>query len=103
MSSTHDNNITGRRNRFFNLLLNPSPETVRKISLVKKLLKVDVEGAEVEVLKGSAEILKLTDYIVFEASKQTIEGCLRALSEFDVKFIEGSGPGTFNFIATRRN
>lgn len=67
-----------------------------------KLLKVDVEGAEVEVLKGSADILKLTDYIIFEASKQTIESCLKMLSEFDVKFIEGSGPETFNFIAIRR-
>jgi FkbM family methyltransferase len=66
-----------------------------------KLLKVDVEGAEVEVLKGSAEILKLTDYIIFEASKQTIESCLKMLSEFDVKFI-GKEPETFNFIATRR-
>ena len=66
-----------------------------------KLLKVDVEGAEVEVLKGATKILKLTDYIVFEASKQTIEGCLGILSGFNVKFIEESGP-TFNFIATRR-
>jgi hypothetical protein len=39
MSSVHDNNVTGRGNGFFNLLLNPSPETVRKIGLVKKLLK----------------------------------------------------------------
>lgn len=39
MSSVHDNNVTGRGNEFFNLLLNPSPETVRKIGLVKKLLK----------------------------------------------------------------
>jgi hypothetical protein len=37
MSSAHDN--TGRGNEFFNFLLNPSPETVRKIGLVKKLLK----------------------------------------------------------------
>jgi hypothetical protein len=53
-------------------------------------------------LKGSAEILKLTDYIIFEASKQTIESCLGILSGFNVKFIEESGPVTFNFIATRR-
>jgi len=39
MSSVHDNNVAGRGNGFFNLLLNPSPETVRKIGLVKKLLK----------------------------------------------------------------
>jgi hypothetical protein len=39
VSSVHDNNVTGRGNEFFNLLLNPSPETVRKIGLVKKLLK----------------------------------------------------------------
>jgi len=39
MSSVHDNNVTVRGNGFFNLLLNPSPETVRKIGLVKKLLK----------------------------------------------------------------
>jgi hypothetical protein len=38
MSSAHDNNVTGGM-EFFNLLLNPSPETVRKIGLVKKLLK----------------------------------------------------------------
>lgn len=54
------------------------------------------------MLKGSAKILKLTDYIIFEASKQTIEGCLRVLSGFNVKLIEESMPGTFNFIATRK-
>ena len=64
--------------------------------------EINVEGAEVEVLKGSAEILKLTDYIIFEASRQTIESCLGILSGFDVKFIEESGPGTFNFIAIKR-
>jgi hypothetical protein len=38
MSSAHDNNVTGGGIEFSNLLLNPSPETVRKIGLVKKLL-----------------------------------------------------------------
>jgi len=67
-----------------------------------KLLKVDVEGAEVDVLKGSSRILELTDYIIFEASKQTLRRCLKILSDFDIKPIEKSGPRTFNFIATRR-
>jgi FkbM family methyltransferase len=67
-----------------------------------KLLKVDVEGAEVDVLKGSPRILELTDYIIFEASKQTLRRCLKILSDFDIKPIEESGPRTFNFIATRR-
>jgi FkbM family methyltransferase len=67
-----------------------------------RLLKVDVEGAEVEVLKVATKILKITDYIIFEASKQTIESCLRILSGFDVKLIEG-GPLTSNFIASRRD
>jgi FkbM family methyltransferase len=67
-----------------------------------KLLKVDVEGAEVDVLKGSPRILELTDYIIFEASKQTLRRCLKILSDFDIKPIEKSGPRTFNFIATRR-
>jgi SAM-dependent methyltransferase len=52
-----------------------------------KLLKVDVEGAEVEALKGATKILKLKDYIIFESSKQTIESCLGILSGFDEKFI----------------
>jgi len=54
------------------------------------------------VLKGSPKILKLTDHIIFEASKQTIESCLKILKGFNVKLIEKSGPETFNFIATRR-
>jgi hypothetical protein len=39
MSSAHDNTVTGGKVKFFNLLLNPSSETVRKIGLVKKMLK----------------------------------------------------------------
>jgi hypothetical protein len=39
MLSAHNNAATGRGKVFFNLLLKPSPETVRKIGLVKGLLK----------------------------------------------------------------
>ncbi len=38
-----------------------------------KFLKIDVEGAELEVLKGGGETLKKTNYVVFEASKNRSE------------------------------
>jgi len=62
-----------------------------------RVLKIDVEGAEVEVLKGAREVLKITDYVIFEAVK-TLEPCLRLLpSDFKVSRIE-----MYNFLASRR-
>jgi hypothetical protein len=49
-----------------------------------KLIKVDVEGAEYEVLKGSTETLKHTKFVVLELSRKT-EACLRLLQAYGFK------------------
>jgi FkbM family methyltransferase len=68
-----------------------------------KLLKIDVEGSEVEVLKGASNTISITDYIIFETSKRMLNDCLQLLSSnFKVSFIEGTGP-TYNFLACRIN
>jgi len=68
-----------------------------------KLLKIDVEGGEVEVLKGATNILRTTQHVVFEASKEhTLSSCLGLLpKDFTVLFVEDRP--TNNFIASRIN
>jgi hypothetical protein len=39
MTSDHDNIVTGGWIKYFELVLNPSPEVVRKIGLVRRLLR----------------------------------------------------------------
>jgi len=50
-----------------------------------KLIKIDVEGAEYEVLKGLTETLKCTKSIVLELSRKT-EACLRLLQAHGFNF-----------------
>jgi hypothetical protein len=49
-----------------------------------KLIKLDVEGAEYEVLKGSIETLKHTKFVILELSRRT-EACLRLLQAYGFK------------------
>lgn len=81
----------------------PLDEIVEELGLsdrAVRLLKIDVEGSEVEVLKGALNVLQRTDYIIFEASKTTLNSCLRLLPKhFKVSYIERTGSYTYNFIA----
>lgn len=68
-----------------------------------KLVKIDVEGAEVEVLKGAMHILQRTKYVIFEATSETFKEFLKLLRRLGfskVKPIEISSI-TYNFIAYR--
>lgn len=69
-----------------------------------KLIKIDVEGAEAEVLRGAMYTLKNTEYIIFEARKETLNECIELLSdEFKINFIESVTTGSvYNLIARRR-
>lgn len=49
-----------------------------------KLIKIDVEGAEYEVLRGLTETLKHTELIVLELSRN-LEPCLRLLQAYGFK------------------
>jgi len=84
----------------------PLDEIIEELGLFNetiRLLKIDVEGSEVEVLKGATNILKNTDYIIFEASKRTLNSCLKLLPKyFKVSPIERIGRLTYNFIARRK-
>ena len=51
-----------------------------------KLLKIDVEGAEFNVLKGASEVLKQHPKIVFEsADKRSLAKCMKMLYSFGYK------------------
>jgi len=67
-----------------------------------KLLKIDVEGNEVEVLRGAQRTLENTDYVIFEASKETINECVRILNSlgFKVSLLEKYG-NVANYIAKK--
>lgn len=67
-----------------------------------KLIKIDVEGAEVEVIRGAIKTLSKTNYIVFESNKENLGEILQVLSHrFKVKLLEARG-FTSNFIAIRK-
>lgn len=53
-----------------------------------KCLKIDVEGAEVEVLKGAEQTLKKVDYIIIEARKDTIDSVFTFLEQKKFKLMK---------------
>jgi FkbM family methyltransferase len=53
-----------------------------------RLLKVDVEGAEVEVLESGVETLKRTDYILVEVEKRNRSQVEQLLSKFKFRIFE---------------
>ena len=69
-----------------------------------KLLKIDVEGNEVEVLRGAQHTLENTDYVIFEASKETVSECVRILNSlgFKVSLLEKYG-NVANYIAKKKD
>ena len=52
-----------------------------------RLLKIDVEGAEVEVLKGAESTLNRTQWLVLEVKKRTIDTCRALLKKKEFKII----------------
>jgi FkbM family methyltransferase len=63
----------------------PLDEVLSREQLSKiKLIKIDVEGAEYEVLQGSTRILQNTKMVILELSRKT-ESCLRLLQTLGFK------------------
>lgn len=67
-----------------------------------KLIKIDVEGAEVDVILGAKALLSKTEYLVFEARSETFARCIRELTpyNFKIKLLERLGE-TSNYVAIR--
>ena len=53
-----------------------------------KLLKIDVEGYEIEVLRGAKETLKRTEYIILEVTDKTINQCNKFLQDLNFKMLD---------------
>jgi len=63
----------------------PLDEVLARANLPQiKLIKIDVEGAEYEVLKGLKETLNHTKFVVLELSRK-IEDCLSLLQDHGFK------------------
>jgi FkbM family methyltransferase len=63
----------------------PLDEIFTRTNLLEiKLIKIDVEGAEYEALKGLTKTLKRTKFVVLELSRKT-EACLRLLQDYGFK------------------
>jgi FkbM family methyltransferase len=82
-------------------------ETMSFIPKNIKMLKIDVERSELEVLRGAFHVLENTEYIIFEASDKTIKSCINILKKFNFKIrpIEGriGKVGTANYIAFKHD
>ncbi|MEM2297839.1 MAG: FkbM family methyltransferase [Ignisphaera sp.] len=65
-----------------------------------KLLKIDVEGAELSVLKGAKEVLKKTQYIMIEVWPHTRNKILKLLKMSDFKLLSSRKyvPPTINML-----
>ena len=68
-----------------------------------KLLKIDVEGAEVHVLSGAHQILRKTKYVIFETGRETSGKCLKILKSFNfrISLLERSRLGRHNYLAVK--
>jgi FkbM family methyltransferase len=61
-----------------------------------KALKIDVDGAEFEVLAGASQVLEKTEYVIFEAldlTPQNVSNCIKLLKSkgFQISEIERYG------------
>jgi len=80
-------------------------EILREAEIINKqikLIKIDVEGNEVDVLRGAQRTLKNTEYVIFEARRETITECVRILNSlgFKVSLLERFG-NLANYIAKK--
>jgi FkbM family methyltransferase len=72
-----------------------------------KVIKIDVEGAEVDVIKGSLNTLKKTEFLILEVSERTRNECQMILAGlgFKIHYIDvskGARPHeVFNVLAFR--
>lgn len=74
---------------------------IRKI----KILKIDVEGAEVETLIGARETLKKTRYVIFETEPDKLSECIKLLRNFSRFYLieKIRGEKTANCLATKES
>jgi FkbM family methyltransferase len=74
---------------------------IRKI----KILKIDVEGAEVETLIGAKETLKKAKYVIFETEPDKLAECIELLRGFSKFYLleRIRGEKTANYLAARRS
>ncbi len=72
-----------------NIPIKTLDETIMNQDINKPILiKIDVQGFELEVLKGALELLKKTDYLLIEVSNNTIYE-KQPLSDEIITFLEG--------------
>lgn len=65
------------------------------------LIKVDVEGFELKVLKGAGQLLKLTEMVIVEASVAKRFENSATLEEV-IFFMNENGFAVFDFLTIRR-
>jgi len=71
-----------------------------------KVLKIDAEGAEIDVLKGSKKVLNVTDFVIFESTRKNKEICKKILEKTGFKkitLLEHIDKIYYNFLAVRRD
>jgi len=78
-------------------ILKDNPDIVTPI-----LLKVDVEGYELKVLKGAGQLLKLTDMVIVEASVAKRFKNSSTLEEI-ILFMKENGFAVFDFLTICRD